>query len=121
MATRPLYSATFWLDAFERLVKTIAQSTLAVVASVNLSDTLDDAFNPKLAILTVGLAGAASLLTSIISSGIGEPGTASVLNPAPPDTLKDNGQALIYNILIAAAVAVLVFAILVAVSDSLTF
>jgi hypothetical protein len=29
-----------------------------------------------------------SVLTSIVSSGIGEPGTASVMNPAPPDTLK---------------------------------
>ena len=127
---RPLFTATFWLDAAERLVKTLAQSALSLVTAVNVSDRLDNAINMEHAFLVIGVAGAASLLTSIISSGIGEPGTASVLNPAPPDTLnehpatveaRDNGEALVYTVLISAAVAVLVFAILVAVSDKLAF
>jgi hypothetical protein len=120
--SRPLFTATFWLDAAERLVKTIAQSALSLVTAVNVSDRLDNAINMEHAFLVVGLAGAASLLTSIISSGIGEPGTASVLNPAPPDTLnEDAGHGTLEVILLAAATAVLVFAILVAVSDSITF
>lgn len=118
MATRPLFTATFWLDAFERLVKTLAQ----VVGATFTADAFTKGLNQEQALTVIIAAAIYSLTTSIISSGIGEPGSASLLNPAPPDTLKeDAGHGLLETILIAAAVAVLVFAILVAVSDSITF
>lgn len=117
MATRPLFTTTFWLDALERLLKTLAQ----VVGATFTADALTKGLNQEQALTVIIAAAIYSLTTSVISSGIGEPGSASLLNPAPPDTLKDNGQALLQTVLIAAAVAVLVFAILVAASDSITF
>jgi hypothetical protein len=84
--TRPLFTATFWLDAGERAIKTAAQTVLALVG-VNVTDVAS--LNWQEMAITTGVATGLSILTSIVSSGIGEPGTASVLNPAPPDTLKD--------------------------------
>lgn len=82
---RPLFTATFWLDAAERAIKTAAQTVLATVGTnVTAVTNLDW----QEAGIIVGLATGFSVLTSIVSTGIGEPGTASVLNPAPPDTLK---------------------------------
>jgi hypothetical protein len=82
---RPLLTLTFWLDALERAIKTAAQTVLGLIG-VNVTDvtSLDWKEIAVAAAFTTGL----SILTSIVSSGIGEPGTASVLNPAPPDTLK---------------------------------
>ncbi len=84
--SRPLFTATFWLDAFERAIKTAAQSALALIG-VNVTDVAS--LNWQEMLITTGVATGLSVLTSIVSSGIGEPGTASVLNPAPPDTLRD--------------------------------
>ena len=83
---RPLFTATFWLDTLERAVKTAAQSLLSLVG-VNAVDVVS--LNWQEMLITTGVATGLSVLTSIVSSGIGEPGTASVLNPAPPDTLDD--------------------------------
>jgi hypothetical protein len=86
MSTRPLFTATFWLDALERAIKTAAQTVLGLIGSNVVDVTSLDWKEIGIATaFTTGL----SVLTSIVSSGIGEPGTASVLNPAPPDTLKD--------------------------------
>ena len=86
MSNRPLFTATFWLDALERAVKTAAQTILGLIGSNVVDATSLDWKEIGIATaFTTGL----SVLTSIVSSGIGEPGTASVLNPAPPDTLKD--------------------------------
>ena len=82
---RPLLTATFWLDTLERTIRTAAQALLgALTASQVALDELDW----QLVGLTVGTACILSVLMAIVASGIGEPGTASVLNPAPPDTLK---------------------------------
>jgi hypothetical protein len=83
--SRPLFTLTFWLDAGERCIKTAAQTVLGLIGT-NVVDatSLDWQEIGIAAAFTTGL----SILTSIVSSGIGEPGTASVLNPAPPDTLK---------------------------------
>jgi hypothetical protein len=82
---RPLLTLTFWLDAFERAIKTAAQTVLGLIG-VNVTDVTSLDWK-EIAVATAFTTGL-SILTSIVSSGIGEPGTASVLNPAPPDTLK---------------------------------
>jgi hypothetical protein len=83
--TRPLLTLTFWLDALERAIKTAAQTVLGLIG-VNVTDVTSLDWK-EIAVATAFTTGL-SILTSIVSSGIGEPGTASVLNPAPPDTLK---------------------------------
>jgi hypothetical protein len=83
--SRPLFTLTFWLDALERAIKTAAQTVLGLIGT-NVVDatSLDWQEIGVATAFTTGL----SILTSIVSSGIGEPGSASLLNPAPPDTLK---------------------------------
>lgn len=83
--SRPLFTGTFWLDALERCLKTAAQTVLGLIGT-NVVDatSLDWKEIGVATAFTTGL----SILTSIVSSGIGEPGSASLLNPAPPDTLK---------------------------------
>jgi tetrahydromethanopterin S-methyltransferase subunit C len=83
---RPLLSGTFWLDTLERCIKTAAQTALALVG-VEVVDVASLDWQEIL--IAVGFATGLSVLTSIVSSGIGEPGSASLLNPAPPDTLKE--------------------------------
>lgn len=75
-------SASFWLDALERAVKTAAQALLSVwlvgdvafnIIGVDWSSAL-------------GIAGGAaviSLLTSIVSAPIGTSGTASLVSSEP--------------------------------------
>lgn len=82
---RPLFTATFWLDTLERAIKTAAQTVLGLIGT-NVTDVTNLDWK-EVGIATAFTTGF-SVLTSIVSSGIGEPGTASVLNPAPPDTLK---------------------------------
>jgi hypothetical protein len=82
---RPLLTGSFWLDTLERAIKTAAQTMLALVG-VNVTDVAS--LNWQEMAITTAVSTGLSVLTSIVSSGIGEPGTASVMNPAPPDTLK---------------------------------
>lgn len=83
--TRPLFTGSFWLDTLERAVKTAAQTVIGLIGT-NAADVtgLDWQEIGITTAVTTGL----SVLFSIVSSGIGEAGTASVLNPAPPDTLR---------------------------------
>lgn len=83
--SRPLFTATFWLDALERAIKTAAQTVLGLIGT-NVVDVTSLDWR-EIGIAT-GFTAGLSVLTSIVSSGIGEEGTASLLNPAPPDTLK---------------------------------
>lgn len=83
--SRPLFTASFWLDALERAVKTAAQTLIALVTTNATAVTELDWQEVGIA---TAVATGLSVLTSIVSSGIGEPGTASLLNPAPPDTLR---------------------------------
>lgn len=65
----------FWSDAFERAVKTFAQSLVAVLAlSVSLIDVSWGA-----AVGTAGLAAVVSLLTSVGSAGVGSSESASLV------------------------------------------
>lgn len=82
---RPLLTGTFWLDALERAVKTAAQTVLGLIGT-NAATAVSLDWQ-QIGVATAFTAGL-SVLTSIVSSGIGEPGTASLLNPAPPDTLN---------------------------------
>ena len=68
-------TSKFWKDAFERAVKTFAQSAIAILA---LSAGLFDASWGAI-ISTGGLAAVISLLTSITSSGVGSSESASLV------------------------------------------
>lgn len=104
MSKRPLFTATFWLDALERAIKTAAQTVLGSIG-VNVANVTNLKWG-EIGVLVAFTTGF-SILTSIVSSGIGEPGTASVLNPAPPDTLRDKGLSTIQLIVL---VVVVIFA-----------
>lgn len=82
--SRPLFTGSFWLDALERAIKTAAQTILGLIGT-NVTDVT--ALNWQEVGIVTGVTAGLSILTSIVSSGIGEPGTASLLNPAPPDTV----------------------------------
>nr|DAE84611.1 MAG TPA: hypothetical protein [Bacteriophage sp.] len=71
-----LTSKSFWADAIERAVRTVAQSLLALLTVNGISlYTIDWGKMLSAAVL----AGAISLLTSIAASGSGDKGTASFL------------------------------------------
>ena len=96
---RPYFTATFWLDTTERAVKTLAQSLLGVIAAQNVNTSVGRVVDFEASAWIIGIAVLSSVLTSIISTTIGERGTASLLDPAPPDTLEvDRGQATIGGI-----------------------
>lgn len=83
---RPLFTATFWLDATERAIKTAAQTVLGLIGT-NVTEVTS--LNWKEVGIAAAFTTGLSVLTSIVSAGIGEPGSASLLNPAPPDTLEE--------------------------------
>lgn len=106
MATRPLLTATFWLDTLERTIRTVAQVAIGIF-TVNKAPTPDDVdWTTTWWLLAVTAIGA--VLFSVVASGIGEPGTASVLNPAPPDTLKDKGEVSV-GLIVLIVVVILAF------------
>lgn len=67
---------TFWIDAGERAVKTFAQ---ALVAALTAGLVLTDAAQWQAALLTALSAALVSVLTSVASSHVGDPDTASLL------------------------------------------
>lgn len=73
--TRVLLTRKFWLDAAERAIKTAAQTTIAAVSTTALVQDLDWAIVGG----TVAIATGLSVLTSIASSPIGDPGSASAV------------------------------------------
>lgn len=70
-----IWTREFWSDASERAVKTAAQTGLGVLVAGQTLLTIDWAQ----AGAVVGTATLASILTSVVSSGVGESGTASAL------------------------------------------
>lgn len=71
-----LLSKTFWADAIERAIRTVAQTALALltVGGAHLGTLATGAF-----LDAVGLAGVLSILMSIRASGVGSKDSASVL------------------------------------------
>jgi hypothetical protein len=72
-----MWTTTFWKDAAERALKTAAQALLSLWVVGGAFNILTVSWGPALGVA----AGAAvvSLLTSLVSSGIGEKGTASLV------------------------------------------
>ena len=67
---------SFWIDAAERTIRTIAQSLLALMGT----DALGIVGLDWMQMLSVALgAGLMSLLTSIVASGVGDKGTAELV------------------------------------------
>ena len=76
-----MFTRMFVFDLLERSIKTVAQAVLALITmeGVNILE-----IDTK-ALISVSLtAGVISILTSIISSGVREKGTASLV--VPPDS-----------------------------------
>lgn len=73
-----IFTPKFWADAFERVVKTAAQSAIAAVATTGLiQDVQWDIVGG-----TVAIASALSLLTSIASAGVADRDSASLVKGA---------------------------------------
>ncbi|NMO52039.1 holin [Actinoplanes sp. TBRC 11911] len=66
----------FWKQTIERAIKTFAQTSLALIAVDGLGIT-DLAWGHTLDV--AGLATLASVLTSIVTSGVGEPDSPSAV------------------------------------------
>ncbi len=60
-----LFSRDFWSQAFERMVKTIAQTMIATITATTFIPTVGESWITVLA--TSGLAGLISVLTSLTS------------------------------------------------------
>jgi hypothetical protein len=107
--TRPLFTALFWIDAFERAVKTFAQALLAVVGATQF-DWWEASWLETLG--SAGLAAGVSVLTSVVSAGV-----ASGVSPAsavPTGGGEDDGQITLTQLVLVLAGAALVVWIAVA-------
>jgi Putative lactococcus lactis phage r1t holin len=76
MAKRPLFTGTFWLDLLDRVIRTAAQTALAIIAVD--ATTLGDIDWPRVGGV-VGLAVVLTILTSIATAKVGAPGTAALV------------------------------------------
>lgn len=98
--------ATFWLDTLERTVRTFIVVVLSILgATTDWPQDWSSEVWRGLVYATVG-----TFLVCLLAGFVGEPGTASVMNPAPPDTLKDKGEISARDLIVVAAVAVLIVA-----------
>lgn len=72
-----MFTLTFWRDAIERAVKTAAQTAVALIGTGAVGIIEVDWYN----VLSVSIVAAlVSVLTSVASDPLGEPGTASLVN-----------------------------------------
>jgi len=71
-----MFTKTFWIQALERAVKTAAQSALALLTA-NGTGLLDIDWTALGSV--AGLAAVASVLTSVVTSGFGEPDSPSAV------------------------------------------
>jgi hypothetical protein len=71
-----MFSATFWKSTVERSVRTAAQVLLGFLV-VGETGILDVDWEQALSV--TGVAVIASILTSVVATGVGEKGTASLV------------------------------------------
>ena len=76
-----MFELAFWKDAAERAVKTCAQSLLATLTLSGV-DVLHLDWVQSLSV--AGTATVISVLTSVVSAGVGNSGTASLTNAVEP-------------------------------------
>jgi hypothetical protein len=80
-ATRPDFTTgTFWINTTERVVRTGAQTALAVVVA---DGTTDMHVDWQQGALTTGLAMLAALLMALAGKGVGDRDSPSYVLPAP--------------------------------------
>lgn len=82
-----MMTRVFWLSTLERLLKTAAQVLLALLASSS-TGLLDLDWRAVLA--TTATAAVASLLTSILSAGIGPTGSPSLVADSGRHAAKEH-------------------------------
>lgn len=70
-----MFTKAFWKDTAERAIKTLAQSLGGAIAGYAATG-----FSWTGALITGGVAALLSVLGSIASSGVGTPGTASLVS-----------------------------------------
>lgn len=87
-----MFTVDFWKSAVERAIKTVAQALIAVIAA-----TTFDWFSADWQAIagTAATAGVLSLLSSIASSGIGDRGTASLINLPKNASLIPPGSEIV--------------------------
>ena len=71
-----MFTKNFWKQSLERLIKTFAQAILALITSDGLG-IVDVNWGKVLSV--AALAALASLLTSIVTSGVGQPNDPSAV------------------------------------------
>jgi len=108
MTQRSWQTATFWLDTLERTVRSFIMLVLSILAAT--TDWPQNWSNDAWRGLIYGTI--ITFLMCMLASGIGEVGTASVLNPAPPDTLKDKGLSLIETIVLVVVIVLALFGLI---------
>ncbi|HBJ73756.1 MAG TPA: holin [Actinobacteria bacterium] len=72
-----MFTLPFWKDAAERAIKTAAQATLALFTT-NMTGILE--VDPVQTFSVAALAAVVSVLTSVVSSKVGDDDSASVVN-----------------------------------------
>lgn len=77
-----MFTIRFWKDAAERAIRTAAQALIALWG-VGVTGILEVDWEQAASV--TGLAVVTSLLMSIVSSGMGEKGTASTLSAEPTE------------------------------------
>lgn len=73
-----MWTMAFWKDASERSLKTAAQALLSLWVVGGAFNILTVSWGPALGV-SLGAA-VVSLLTSVVSSGVGDKGTASLIS-----------------------------------------
>lgn len=73
-----MYTSVFWKDTFERVVKTVFQTLIALFIADGVVSIVEIDFGHSLGV--AGFAALMSLLTSVASAPVGEPGLASAVH-----------------------------------------
>jgi hypothetical protein len=80
-----MFTRSFWIEASERALKTLAQTFLALVAAQSVFDALQADWQ-TIAGVSIGAA-LLSYATSIVSAEVGHRGTPSLVQPQSPEAI----------------------------------